>query len=274
LAGFKIHIHWMANLYTSTIDKDYIDYCSLFTNTSIMPDELKIYPCSVVDNTQLKILLEKGLYEPYKEKDLIELLARCKVNTPRYCRITRVFRDIPSQLIISGTKKTNLRQLIHQYMKNNDMECKCIRCKEIRGKSFDIEKLKLNTQKYTTKVSQEFFLNYTSNNNLIGFLRLSLPNKNLSSKHFISELKNAAIIREVHIYGRSLEIGKQGETQHLGLGGKLIDFSGKIAIENGYNKLAVISAIGTKEYYYKKGFTNGKLYQINYLISKQTNNKK
>ncbi len=261
LAGFKIHIHWMANLYGSSLEKDYVDFQQLFNDPSVMPDELKVYPCSVVDNTKLKKLMEEKTFEPYEEKDLIDLLAKCKTKVPRYCRITRLFRDIPSQLIKGGTTKTNLRQLVQKEMKKRHWECYCIRCQEIRGEKFDTENLRFNVFEYQTTVSKELFINYTSENKLLAFLRLSLPKKELSKGHFIEELRNAAMIREIHVYGRSIEIGEEGETQHLGLGKKLIEKAKEIAIENDYKKLNVISAVGTREYYRKRGFEDGELYQ-------------
>lgn len=276
LAGFKVHIHWMANLHGSTLEKDFADFQQLFKDPSVMPDELKIYPCSVVDNTKLKTLMDEGEFEPYKEKDLIDLLAKCKTKVPRYCRITRLFRDIPSQLIKGGTTKTNLRQLVQAEMKKRHWECNCIRCQEIRGEMFNTENITLNIFEYQTTVSKEYFISFltkdekqktcgelgrTINYKLLGFLRLSLPKKELSENHFIEELQDAAMIREVHVYGRSIEIGEEGETQHLGLGKKLLEKAKEIATENSYSKMNVISAVGTRGYYRKRGFEDGRLYQ-------------
>ena len=92
---------------------------------------------------------------------------------------------------------------------------------------------------------------------------LSLP----TAPPIVPELAGAAMIREVHVYGQSLEIGDsaQGAAQHLGLGTQLIERAAEIAREKGYPRLAVISAIGTREYYRKRDFADADLYQIRAL---------
>lgn len=262
LAGFKLHIHWMPNLYDSDIENDYEDFLRIYEENSIQPDEIKIYPCSVLEHTPLYQLMKEGKYKPYKEDDLIELLAQCKTKIPEYGRITRLFRDIPSQLIMAGTTKTNLRQIVQEYMKGKGMSCNCIRCREIKLGKFKWEDLQLKIMKYQTKVSEEFFISYeTDEGKIVGFLRLSLPKKELSKEHFIKELRNSAIIREVHVYGRALKTDAAGETQHIGIGKTLIEKALELAREKDYEKLSVISAIGTREYYRKNGFQDGTLYQ-------------
>lgn len=265
LAGFKIHIHWMANLYGSNIEKDYLDFQKLFCDKSIMPDELKIYPCSVLTGTKLYSLMKEGKYKPYTENDLIKLLVKCKTHIPKYSRVSRLVRDIPSQLIKGGSQKTNLRQLVQSRMKQEGLKCNCIRCREIRNGKFSPEALKYKSFDYETAVSKEMFLSYVVNDRIVGFLRLTIPKKSYSRKHFIEELRDSAIIREIHIYGRALKIGDDSESQHLGLGEKLIKKAEQIAAEIGFTKLAVISAIGTRGYYRKNGFKDGELYQYKML---------
>jgi elongator complex protein 3 len=117
---------------------------------------------------------------------------------------------------------------------------------------------------YQTSVGLEKFLQFvTPENRILGFLRLSLPSKS-AKPPFIEELQNCAVIREVHVYGLMTQLGKRDQKlpQHLGLGTKLIEMAQKIATKAGYEKLAVISAIGTREYYRKLGFTDGELYQF------------
>ena len=149
--------------------------------------------------------------------------------------------------------------------------CDCIRCKEIRNEKFDPNEIGQRVLEYKTHTSKEYFITFVTedkqqnknNGKLLAFLRLSLPKKELSEDHFIDELQDAAIIREVHVYGRALQIGKDGvgETQHLGLGKKLIIKAKEIASANNYEKLSVISAVGTRGYYKKRGFEKGELYQ-------------
>jgi elongator complex protein 3 len=48
---------------------------------------------------------------------------------------------------------------------------------------------------------------------------------------------------------------KQKEWQHRGYGKELIEHAEKTASESGYEKLAVISGIGARDYYRKLGYT-------------------
>jgi len=60
LAGFKIHGHWMPSLYKATVDSDIRDYKKLW-KPAFSPDELKIYPTSIVPNTYLYNLYKKKM---------------------------------------------------------------------------------------------------------------------------------------------------------------------------------------------------------------------
>ena len=258
-AGFKIHVHWMPNLYGATVVGDKADYLQIWQK--IAPDELKIYPTSIISGTKLAEYYDGGKYHPYNYPELVDLLKYCFVNTPRYCRLTRVVRDIPAPDIVAGNKFSNLRQIIDQELIKDGKRCQCIRCREVRLYEFDENQIKLNTQKYETPTTIEYFLSFDTNvdDRLLGFLRLSLP-KNMNS--IIDELACTAIIREVHIYGQSIDIGDRqvGKAQHLGLGTKLIAKARELAHDAGFNEVAVISAIGTRGYYEKLGFIKGKLY--------------
>ena len=72
------------------------------------------------------------------------------------------------------------------------------------------------------------------------------------------------MIREVHVYGPALGIGSAsaGEAQHLGLGRRLIAEAQVRARAAGFDRLAVISAIGTRGYYEKLGFTRTGTYMV------------
>lgn len=261
IAGFKIHGHIMPNLYKSTPEKDFEVYRELFDSEFFKPDELKVYPTSIIKNTELYHLWRSGLYKPYSTEDLTELLKKMIEYTPEYCRLTRIIRDIPSTEIESGNKKTNLRELVEKKIKK--VNNRNIRAREIKGKKIKFSELKLDKLIYETEVSTEIFLQYITNEREIaGFIRLSLPK---SHENIItSELNKCAMIREVHVYGPSLELNKnsEGQAQHLGLGTKLIEIAKGISKENGFDKIAVISSIGTREYYEKRGFKLQELYQI------------
>lgn len=261
-AGFKIVLHWMANLYGDTLESDYEDFLRLWSDPAIRPDELKIYPNSLLKETELyRDYYLKGLYQPYSESDLVALLARCKPHVPRYCRINRIFRDIPSPNIVEGNKKTNLRQLVQNYMAERDLICQCLRCREVRRRQVIAADLRLNILPYETDINREYFISYvTADDKVAGFLRLSLPNSGAVVP--VDEIKGAAMIREVHVYGRALGIGNdsRGEAQHLGLGTKLVRKAEEIARAEGFSELAVIAAIGTRDYYRRLGFEVGALY--------------
>lgn len=264
LFGFKIHGHWMPNLYLSTPKEDIRGYKELFTDP-YHPDEMKIYPTSVIPNTDLYELYKEGKYKPYDEKTLVKVVGECIALTPRYCRLSRVIRDIPSQEIAAGNKKTNLRQIVEQYLEKKGIKPEDIRSREIKGEEINKEDIKLEKIEYKTSTSKEIFLSYKTkkDDKICGFLRLSLPKKIISRKHPLDELKDSSIIREVHVYGKVVGIdkkSKEGESQHLGLGKELIKLAEDISKKRGYKKISVISAIGTREYYKKLGYKRNDLY--------------
>jgi elongator complex protein 3 len=210
----------------------------------------------------------RGEYRPYTDEELIELLIACKTVVPPYCRISRVIRDIPAQYIVEGSKQSHLRQVVLRAMKRRGLRCNCIRCREVREDKLDAESLRLDTYTYLTDATAEHFLSYvTERGKLAGFLRLSLPAPGLPREEVLDELAGCAVVREVHIYGPALEIGapSQGEAQHTGLGRKLAEHAMELARRAGYKRIAVISAIGTREYYRKLGFELGELYMARSL---------
>jgi elongator complex protein 3 len=262
-AGFKIHAHWMPNLLGSTVESDIADYKELWSET-IRPDELKIYPCSIIANTELNEEFKKGNYKPYSYEELLEVLSSVMPLTPRYCRLTRVIRDIPSTDIVEGNKLTHFRQIAENKITADGERCQCIRCREVKSKEVSFDDLELEVIEYQSSMGKQYFLSYKTKtgDNIAGFLRLSIPDKNHSESNFIEELRNKAMIREIHVYGQVVGIGEhdEGKSQHLGLGTKLIEKAKEIALENSFKELSVISAIGTREYYKKKGFHEDGLY--------------
>jgi elongator complex protein 3 len=266
-AGFKIVLHWMPNLLGATLESDREDFKRLWDD--LCPDEIKIYPTQLLENTGLYEVWEKGNYHPYSTEELITLIADLKLNIPRYCRVNRVIRDIPSQNVVEGNKRTSLRQDIQEKLKVRGQACACIRCREIRGQAVDVDALQLNDQVYNSNGCQEHFLTFdTPDDSLAGFLRLCLPGPDAADPG-LAELKGAAIIREVHVYGESLPVGreKDGAAQHSGLGTSLLEKAEDIAAASGYQKIAVISAVGTRGYYLDRGYQRGKLYQLKDLNS-------
>lgn len=261
LAGFKIHAHWMPNLYGSTPEADLEDYRKMFDDPDFRPDELKIYPCSLIESAELMQYYQRGEWQPYSHEELLDLLAGVFALTPEYCRLTRVVRDIPSTDIVVGNKYTNFREMVNQEVKARGIRSGDIRSREVRNDRFDPEDLRLDEVRFTANIGDEVFLQFiTPERKIAGFLRLSLP----TEAPITDELEDAAMIREVHVYGQAIRIGRNedGTAQHIGLGSALIERAAEIAKEAGYARLAVISAIGTRHYYRKRGFCDGHLYQV------------
>ena len=269
-AGFKLHLHWMPNLLGATPESDRADFARLWSDAALQPDELKIYPCSIIEGTELHRLWQAGEYRPYTDSELVDLVADCKAIIPAYCRVNRVFRDIPADDIVAGVKSSNLRQLVHERMAQRSQVCRCIRCREVRAMIVTDGDLHQVVHSYETTGSLEQFISYeTADGRLAGFLRLSLPLRETFEVsdaaevwEAIPEITGAAMIREVHIYGPSLGIGAEsdGEAQHLGLGRRLIAEAKDRARAADFDRLAVISAIGTRRYYEGLGFQRGELY--------------
>ena len=271
LAGFKIAAHWMPNLLGATLESDRADFSRLWSDPSLRPDELKIYPCALLANSPLYHEWERGAYEPYREEKLIQLVADCKAEIPSYCRVNRVTRDIPAPNIVEGSTRANLRQLVHRHMAAQNTKCRCIRCREVRREPVDHGRLRWQTTVYPTDVTLEYLLSaLTPLNRLAGFLRLSLPkgNHRVSLKPdngqegVFDEIGNYAMIRQVHVYGPALTVGSEsnGEAQHAGIGRQLIHRAARIAVSAGHRRLSVIAAVGTREYYRRGGFELGRYY--------------
>jgi elongator complex protein 3 len=271
-AGFKIVLHWMPNLLGATTESDREDFLRLWDGFS--PDEIKIYPTQLLANSELYQLWLDGKFQPYTTQELVDLIADIKVSIPRYCRVNRVVRDIPSTNVVEGNKRTSLRQDVHREMRRRETRCQCIRCREIRKQTAWRANVQLENLAYKTDVSEEHFLSYvTPEDKLVGFLRLSLPHvtalTNSEVELTLPELTNAAIIREVHVYGQSLELGAQqgGLVQHIGIGSDLISQAEEIARNGGYKRMVVISAVGTRAYYLQRGYKRGEYYLVKNLSS-------
>lgn len=261
-AGFKIVLHWMPNLLGATPKSDRTDFSRLWAG--FCPDEIKIYPTQLLANAELHAYWQRSEFQPYTTQELINLIVDIKPLIPRYCRVNRVIRDIPSTNVVEGNKRTSLRQDVHRVMKTRNIRCECIRCREVRGQSINPDTLHLDDMVYQVEDAQEHFISFaTTDDKLAGFIRLSLPASN-SPDTKIDELVGAALIREVHVYGQSLPVGaeKKGAAQHIGLGTRLLEEANNVARAQGFSKIAVISAVGTRQYYLDRGFERGQYYLI------------
>jgi elongator complex protein 3 len=261
-AGFKIVLHWMPNLLGATPDSDRLDFSRLWKG--FCPDELKIYPTQLLESTPLYDYWQRGEYHPYSTEELVTLLADVKPSIPRYCRVNRIIRDIPSTHVVAGNKRSSLRQDALAEMARRGTQCECIRCREVRGGKVEAASLRLDDLVYHPEGAEEHFLSFvTPEDKITGFLRLSLPGPD-SALASLADLNEAAIIREVHVYGQSLAVGTEqsGAAQHAGLGKRLLAEADRIARSKGYRRMAVIAAVGTRQYYFERGFERGELYLV------------
>ena len=257
-SGFKIVAHMMPGLPSSSPEKDIQDFNTLFENPLFKPDMLKIYPTLVLRDTPLYKLYRSGRYTPYSQDELVNILIAIKKKVPPWIRIMRVQREIEPSDIIAGPKFGNLRQIVLRKLHDQGLKCNCIRCREVgfRGKgSIRKEKIVLNRIDYFAAHGTEVFLSFeiSDHSKILGFLRLRRTN----TPHR-KELKQASIVRELHIYGPMLNVGSRQEDrsyQHRGYGSQLMQEAERIVRqEYGGSKLFVISAVGTREYYKKLGY--------------------
>ena len=262
-AGFKIVLHWMPNLLGATLESDRRDFLRLWQD-GYAPDEIKIYPTQLLETAELYRYWQRGEYTPYTTEELIQLLADLKATIPEYCRVNRIIRDIPSTHVVEGNKRTSLRQDVLLELQHRGQHCRCIRCREVRTSKVDIKELQFNDLIYHPAYAEEHFLSFvTPKDQIAGYLRLSLPSS-ATPPVGMADLENAALIREVHVYGQSLAVGAEqtGAAQHIGLGTTLLKKAEEIASEHGFSRLAVIAAIGTRRYYENRSFRRGELYMI------------
>jgi elongator complex protein 3 len=256
--GFKLNFHYMPGLFVSK-EKDLRGMRQLFENPDFRPDMLKIYPCMVIKGTKLYNMWKNRQYSPLATKDAAELIAEFKQSVPEYCRIMRVQRDIPSYLSEAGVDRTNLRQYIREIMKQKNIKCRCIRCKEPRGNKIGSTGLKI--REYEASEGKEFFISEENDENILGFCRLRFPSQFLRKEI----TKDSALIRELHVYGAATAIGEKGDIQHRGIGRKLLNEAEKIARKYGKKKIVVISGIGVRDYYRRLGYVLQGVYVIKRL---------
>ncbi len=253
LAGFKIQVHFMANLLGATTASDEVDYRRLVSDERFCPDEVKLYPCCLVESAHLMEAYATGAWQPYGHDELVELLVADTLATPAYTRISRMIRDISTTDIVAGNKKTNLRQMVEARLREREATVREIRMREVATDDVDPSELRLDCIGYPTTVSDERFLQWvTPQGRIAGFLRLSLPKGG-----------DVAMIREVHVYGRVTGLGssQHGAAQHAGLGRQLVEEACALAHEAGFAAIDVISAVGTRNYYRGLGFFDHDLYQ-------------
>jgi elongator complex protein 3 len=243
-AGMKVGFHMMPGLPGTTPEEDLKAFKDLFSDSRFRPDYLKIYPTLVVEGTRLYELYSRGEYEPLGDDEAAELVSRIKELLPPYVRLQRVQRDIPAQLIVAGVKKSNLRQLAGNRLKERGQRCRCIRCREAGLRGVFEGDFQLKHEVYEACGAEEHFFSFEDyEETMIGFLRLR-PGDG-----------GAARVRELHIYGPLVPLGTRKEGwQHRGFGTRLVEAAEGLARDRGYETLEITSGIGARGYYRKLGY--------------------
>jgi len=258
-SGVKVAMHLMPGLF-SDFDRDLRIFRRIFQDPSFRPDMVKIYPCLVIQGSELHSLWERGLYKPYSTEEAVELIVEIKKMMPKWVRTMRIQRDIPSQLIVDGVRKSNLGELVYRRLEDEGVRCRCIRCREVghmsrRGVMVDEDAVTLMVEDYEATGGREFFISQEDPENdvLVGFLRLRFPSE---EAHRPEVHDKTALVRELHVYGSMLPIGERGDAvgQHRGYGEELLARAESIAADKGMEKILVTSGIGAREYYGKFGY--------------------
>uniref|UniRef100_UPI003AB0F56A elongator complex protein 3 n=1 Tax=Centroberyx gerrardi TaxID=166262 RepID=UPI003AB0F56A len=259
-AGFKVVAHMMPDLPNVGMERDVEQFIEFFENPAFRPDGLKLYPTLVIRGTGLYELWKTGRYKSYPPSALVDLVARILALVPPWTRVYRVQRDIPMPLVSSGVEHGNLRELALARMKDMGTECRDVRTREVgiqeihhKVRPYQVE---LVRRDYVANGGWETFLSYEDPEQdiLIGLLRL----RRCSPQSFRPELKGGvSIVRELHVYGSVVPVSSRDPSkfQHQGFGMMLMEEAERIAREeHGSGKLAVISGVGTRNYYRKMGY--------------------
>jgi elongator complex protein 3 len=261
-AGFKIGYHIMPGLPKSTPEKDLELFKKVFEDENFRPDQLKIYPTQVMKNSGLEKDFLAGMFKPYNLEQTEKLLIEMFKVIPEYCRTMRVMRQFSPQHIVAGTTRISLRKDLDEILRKNKIPIKEIRFREIGfALQFNKEvdpKYKIKVVEYEANNGKEYFIQAVNKDDILfGLLRLRIPY--FQEDIFLKELKNCAIVRELHVYGQSLEIGAKSKNQgqHQGIGKELMKTAEEIVgkcEDKHIKKIAIISGIGVRNYYRKLGY--------------------
>ena len=279
-AGFKVGYHIMPGLPRSDEKKDLQLFKKLFSDERFKPDQLKIYPCQVIKGAELEKEYWKKNYTPYTKEQIENLLLKMMKIVPRYCRVMRIMREIPPEYLVAGTTKIDLRKDVEEKLRKDKNKIKEIRFREI-GFNKNLNKdFKLKITTYKASEGKEYFLEIVNKDDvLFGLLRLRIAggkNDEFTKTNYLSSLrggiskqikkrkKEIAIVRELHVYGQSLNIHEENlnATQHKGFGKMLMQKAEKISKKNKVKKILVISGIGVREYYKNLGYSLEESYMV------------
>lgn len=290
-SGYKIVAHMMPNLPKVDKKRDYAQFKEYFDNPKFRSDGLKIYPTLVIKDTGLYELWKAEKYRSYSPDELVDFLARILSYVPPWTRVYRVQRDIPMTLVSSGVEKGNIRELALARMKDYRTKCRDVRTREVGIKNIheDVlpDEIEMVRRDYVAYSGWKTFLSYEDikQDILIGLLRL----RKCSDSTFREELitsddvfhtdsnnqihsavmnNKCSIIRELHVYGSAVPIEQKNSQryQHKGFGTLLVKEAEKIARDEHFSsKIAIISGVGTRNYYAKLGYHLEGPYMVKFL---------
>ena len=269
-SAIKVAMHMMPGLFVSQ-KEDLKMFKQLFSDENFKPDMLKIYPCLVTKGSELYDMWQEGTYSPYTDEEAVDLIFEIKKILPKWVRTMRIQRDIPSTLIEAGVQKSNLGELVYNKLDEQNINCQCIRCREIGHKktneNYTLDDFKLFSESYTACGGEETFISIEDKNeeSIAGFLRFRIPSENI----FRPEItEKTALIRELHVYGNMIQIGNKNPSigQHTGFGERLLKEAENLAINNNKDEIAIISGIGSRNYYRKFGYERKGPYMAKKLI--------
>jgi histone acetyltransferase (RNA polymerase elongator complex component) len=283
--GFKIDAHFMPNLPFSDPHKDrkmLIDeLCGIkglikhehkrswqdwlhkrkgefwehydLTHPELSCDQIKVYETAVTIHTEIEKWYKEGTYVPYNKSYLIDMLLDFKSLVFPWIRLNRIMRDFYQVNIFSKSgSDLNIRTKLHDMLAKEGKRCNCIRCREVKGKNWD-GTFNMVIRKYNASNGEEYFISAEAEDKytLYGFVRLRLDD---AKDKIFEELNGCALLREAHVYSTVANFDVTGNVQHKGLGTKLMKKAEEIAKENGYKKMAVIAAVGSRGFYTKIGY--------------------
>jgi elongator complex protein 3 len=274
-AGFSVAFHCMPNLPGTTYERDLEAFRMIFEDERFKPDALKIYPTLVMEKTKLHELWRSGEYRPYPFDQVVKLIAEVKKLVPPWVRIQRIQRDIPSNLIVDGVKRGDLRVLVQERLRQEGARCRCIRCREVGhvyyklGVEPALDDIELVVERYRASGGEELFLSFedTKRDILIGLLRLREPSPVAHRPELKTE--RSMLVRELHVYGPLVKVGADAgakEWQHRGWGERLMYEAERISREEfDAKKMVVLSGIGTRNYYRRFSYERQGPYMVKEL---------
>ncbi|MBQ9025251.1 MAG: tRNA uridine(34) 5-carboxymethylaminomethyl modification radical SAM/GNAT enzyme Elp3 [Methanobrevibacter sp.] len=269
-SAIKVAMHMMPGLFVRQ-KEDLKMFEQLFSDENFKPDMLKIYPCLVTEGSELYDMWKEGIYSPYTDEEAVELIVEIKKILPKWVRTMRIQRDIPSTLIEAGVQKSNLGELVYNKLEEHNINCQCIRCREIGHKktsrNYQLDDFKLFKESYDACSGEETFISIEDKNeeSIAGFLRFRIPSENTFRPEITDK---TALIRELHVYGNMIQIGDKNPSigQHTGFGERLLKEAENLAIDNDKDEIAIISGIGSRNYYRKFGYERKGPYMAKKLI--------